>query len=71
MGGITFEISSLEEDMSAIFKRYSEHMSVEIIAGPPAFDTIATPESLSGTNCFENAVANSNKSLHRIHTNNS
>jgi len=33
-----------------------EHESVEIIAGPPAFETITSSPSV-GRGCFENAVA--------------
>ena len=43
--------------MSASFIPYFEHASVDIMAGPPAFDTITVPLSFLGTGCFENAVA--------------
>ncbi len=33
-----------------------EHASVEIIAGPPAFDTMTNPPAV-GSGCLENAVA--------------
>ncbi len=57
---MTPAISSLMDEISAIFNPYLEQESVEIIAGPPAFDTITT--SPSGRGCFENAVARSNSS---------
>lgn len=48
--------------MSASFIPYFEHASVDIMAGPPAFETITVPWSLLGTGCFENAVARSKSS---------
>jgi hypothetical protein len=60
--GMTFAIASIDEDISAIFKPYFEQASVDIIAGPPAFDTITTPPLAGGTGCLEKAVERSNKS---------
>ena len=54
-GGITLVIISLDAEISAIFNPNFEQASVEMIAGPPAFDTITTPLSLGGIGCFETA----------------
>ncbi len=61
-GGITLAILSLELEISAICILYLEQESVEMIAGPPALETITTPMLFIGKGCFEKAVANSNNS---------
>ena len=45
--------------MSAILIPSREHASVDMIAGPPAFETITRPpfEDGGGSGCLENAVA--------------
>src|SRR5919112_5310852 len=59
---MTFDIISLELEISAICIPYLEQESVDIIAGPPALETITTPLSFTGKGCFEKAVDNSNNS---------
>ncbi|CAI8189021.1 MAG: Uncharacterised protein [Candidatus Nitrosopelagicus brevis] len=55
-GGITASIFFLISSIFAILIPSFEHASVEIIAGPPAFETI-TKSPFIGSGCFENAVA--------------
>ena len=55
-GGITSSIFFLILEMSAILIFVLEHASVEMIAGPPAFETITRSPS-DGSGCLENAVA--------------
>ena len=55
-GGITASIFFLTLVISAILIFIFEHASVEIIAGPPAFETI-TRSPANGNGCLENAVA--------------
>ena len=55
-GGITASIFGLISSIFAILIPSLEHESVEIIAGPPAFETITSSPSV-GRGCFENAVA--------------
>ena len=55
-GGITASIFFLIVSIFAILIFSLEHASVEIIAGPPAFETI-TRSPANGNGCLENAVA--------------
>ena len=55
-GGITALIFGLILSIFAIVIPSFEHTSVEMIAGPPAFETITRPP-LVGRGCLENAVA--------------
>ena len=54
-GGIAASIFSRTDEMSAIFIFMREQASVDIMAGPPALETMARPPRGSG--CFEKAVA--------------
>ena len=55
-GGITASIFDRISSIFAILIPSLEHESVEIIAGPPAFETITRSPS-NGSGCLENAVA--------------
>ena len=55
-GGITASIFLRMVSMFAILIPSLEHASVDMIAGPPALDTI-TRSPLEGSGCFENATA--------------
>ena len=55
-GGITESIFDLMFSIFAILIPFFEHASVEMIAGPPAFDTITKPPFV-GSGCLANATA--------------